>query len=176
MNIWLKEISVDDGDEFGNLLIELSRYKDVYARPVPDDFELEEFDSFKKTRVKMALGEDLPSHVKRTSTYWVMDDNTPIGYATLKHEIDINKPGGHYGLCLKKEYQNKGLGTIVSDMLSDIAYNQLGITEVVFTSKNENVQSQKSVDKIGATLFKVQDGYHFYSLDLEKKYGSRKGK
>lgn len=176
MNIWLKEISVDDDDEFGNLLIELSRYKDVYARPVPDDFELEEFDSFKKTRVKMALGENLPSHVKRTSTYWVMADNTPIGYATLKHEIDINKPGGHYGLCLKKEYQNKGLGTIVSDMLSDIAYNQLGITEVVFTSKNENVQSQKSVDKIGATLFKVQDGYHFYSLDLEKKYGSRKGK
>ena len=176
MNIWLKEISVDDGDEFGNLLIELSRYKDVYARPVPHDLELEECYSFKKTRVKMALGENLPSHVKRTSTYWVMDDNTPIGYATLKHEIDINKPGGHYGLCLKKEYQNKGLGTIVSDILSDIAYNQLGITEVVFTSKKENVQSQKSVDKIGATLFKVQDGYHFYSLDLEKKYGSRKGK
>ena len=113
MNIWLKEISVDDSDEYGNLLIELSRYPDVYARPVPADFELEEFESFKRTRVKMAAGDNLPSYVKQTSTYWVMDDNTPISYATLKHEIDINKPGGHFGLCLKKEYQNKGLGTIV---------------------------------------------------------------
>ena len=176
MNIWLKEISVEDSDLFGNLLIELSRYPDVYARPVPSDFELDEFDGFKKTRVKMALGENLPSHIKRTSTYWVMDDNTPIGYATLKHEIDMNKPGGHFGLCLKKEYQNKGIGTIVSDLLSEIAYNEFGIKEVVFTSKNDNAQSQRSVDKIGATLFKIQDGYHFYSLDLEKKIGSRKNK
>ena len=56
------------------------------------------------------------------------------------------------------------------------ADNQLGINEVVFTSKDENIQSQRSVDKIGATLFKVQDGYRFYALDLEKKFGSRKGK
>ena len=176
MNIWLKEISVDDGEVFGNLLIELSRYPDVYARPVPSDFEMEEFEGFKKTRVKMATGENLPSYVKPTSTYWVMDDNIPVGYATLKHEIDMNKPGGHFGLCLKKEYQNKGLGTVISDMLSEIAYTQFGITEVIFTSKNENIQSQKSVAKIGATLIKVQDGYHFYSLDLVKKYGDRKSK
>ena len=69
MNIWLKEISVDDSDEYGNLLIELSRYPDVYARPVPADFELEEFESFKRTRVKMAAGDNLPSSVKQTSTY-----------------------------------------------------------------------------------------------------------
>ena len=176
MNIWLKEISIEDGELFGQLLIELSRYQDVYARPVPEDFEMDEFDSFKRTRVRMVNNDNLPSHVKPTSTYWVMDNDIPIGYATIKHEIDINKPGGHFGLCLKKEYQNKGLGTVISDMLSEIAYNQLGINEVVFTSKNENIQSQKSVDKIGATLFKVQDGYHFYVLDLEKKLGERKSK
>lgn len=170
MNIYLKEISLEDGEEFGNLLIELSRYQNVYARPVPSDFEMEEFESFKRTRVKMAIGKDLPSHIKKTSTYWVMDGNIPIGYATLKHEIDMNKPGGHFGLCLKEEYQNKGLGTVVSDLLSEIAYKQLEITEVIFTSKNENIQSQKSVDKIGGTLIKVQDGYHYYSLDLVKKF------
>ena len=118
----------------------------------------------------MAKEDNLPSNVFPTSTYWVMDEDIPIGYATLKHKIDENKPGGHLGCCLKKEYQNKGIGTIVSNQLSQIAYYDLDIKELVYTSKNENIQSQKSLEKIGAELTSIHDGYHFYKVDLEKKY------
>ena len=110
MNIYLKPIELEDGKEYCDLLIELARYEDAYARPVPSDFEPHEFESFKATRVKMASGVDLPSTVTQTNTYWVMDDVSPIGYATLKHKVDLSKPGGHFGCCLKKEYQNKGIG------------------------------------------------------------------
>ena len=44
---------VEDEDEFCDLLIELARYENTYARPVPSDFEPHEFDSFKRIRVKM---------------------------------------------------------------------------------------------------------------------------
>lgn len=173
MNIWLKEISVNDDEKFCDLLIELANYKDVYARPVPSDFSYDDYESFKKTRVRMANNDNLPSSVFPTSTYWVMSDDEPIGYATLKHKIDENIPGGHFGCCIKKKYQNKGIGTIVSNELSRIAYYDLGIEEVVYTSKNENIQSQRSLEKIGAELINIHDGYHFYKVNLKDKFENK---
>ena len=173
MNIWLKEVDISDDDRFFNLLIELSNYEDVYARPVPSDFSKEDFEYFKKARIQMAQGIDLPNNVPKTSTYFVMHDDEPIGYATLKQEIDITKPGGHTGLCLKKDYQNKGIGFIVSEQLSNIAYHDFGIEKLVYTSKDENIQSQKSLSKIGAVLTKIHDGYHFYEVDLKEKYSTK---
>ena len=101
MNIWLKPIEVEDGKEYCDLLIELARYEDTFARPVPKDFEPEEFSSFKETRIRMSMSEIRPG-IPKTNTYWVMNDISPIGYATLKHEVDLTKPGGHFGCCLKK--------------------------------------------------------------------------
>ena len=169
MNIWLKEISIDDDKTYCDLLIELANYPDVYARPVPIDFTYDDYEYFKKTRVRMANNDNLPSNVVQTNTYWVMSDEEPIGYATLKHKIDETVPGGYFGLWLKKTYQNKGIGTIVSNELSKIAYYELGLEEVIYTSKNENIQSQKSLEKIGAELYSIHDGYHFYRVNLKEK-------
>lgn len=170
MNIWLKELSMSDDKVYCDLLIELAKYEDVYARPVPKDFLYSEFEDFKKNRIRMRENDNLPSYVIPTSTFWVMDGDNPIGYETLKHRIDMDKPGGHFGLCLKKEYQNKGIGSIVSELLSKIAYYKLGIDEVIYTSKDENIQSQKSVEKIGGNLVKIEDGYHFYTISLKEKF------
>ena len=160
MNIWLKELSMSDDKVYCDLLIELAKYEDVYARPVPKDFLYSEFEDFKKNRIRMRENDNLPSYVIPTSTFWVMDGDNPIGYATLSH----------FGLCLKKEYQNKGIGSIVSELLSKIAYYKLGIDEVIYTSKDENIQSQKSVEKIGGNLVKIEDGYHFYTISLKEKF------
>lgn len=173
MNIWLKKIDISDGDEYLHVLKELAQYPDAYARPVPRDFEDDEFTSFKVTRVKMFDGLPNKPNIPKTNTYWVMDDNNPVGYATLKHTVDMNKPGGHFGCCLLKEYQNKGVGSIVADLLSQIAYEELGIDEVIYTSKDENIQSQRSVSKIGGELIKEQDGYKYYKVNIKEKMQER---
>ena len=137
MNIYLKQIEMSDGKEYSDLLMELSHYKDAYARPVPSDFSEEEFEDFKKNRIRMRNNDNLPDYVVPTSTYWVICDDKVIGYATLKHRIDVNKVGGHFGCCLKKDYQNKGIGNIVAELLSKIAYydlpcrDRLGLVKVV---------------------------------------------
>lgn len=175
-NIWLKELELSDGREYCSLLIELASYDDVYARPVPRDFSYDDFDSFKAARVMMATGEGLPSNVVPTSTYWVMDGEDVVGYATLKHRIDENTPGGHFGLCLRKDCQNNGIGMVVSDKLSMIAYDNFGIEKVVYTANSENNQSQRSIEKIGGELTSIRDGYHFYEVDLTKKIDEIKGR
>ena len=173
MNIYLKEISIEDGPEFCNCLLELAGYKDAHARPVPSDFTADEFNSFKETRVKMFNGIPERPNIPKTNTYWVMDNDKPIGYATLKQIVDLTKPGGHFGCCLLKEYQNKGIGTIVSHQLSEIAVNELGLEEVLFTSKDENIQSQKSVEKMGGRLIGIHDGYHFYMMNIKEQLEER---
>ena len=173
MNIWLKPISMEDGDDFYNCLMELSNYEDAYAKPVPEGFPREDFASFVKIRMQMVDGIPNRPNIPKTNTYWVMDDEKPIGYATLKHTVDMKKPGGHFGCCLIKEYQNKGVGSIVSRLLSEIAVNELGLEEVLFTSKNENIQSQKSVEKMGGKLIDIHDGYHFYTLNIKEKLEER---
>ena len=145
----------------------------VYARPIPEPMEYEEFDEFKKARVNMKHKELIPENVLPTTTYWVMKDNIPIGYATLKHEMDMEKPGGHFGLCLKKEYQNQGIGSIVSQLLAEKAYYELGIEEVIFTSKEDNIQSQKSVEKIGGKLIGTRGGYRYYTYNLNDLFEGR---
>lgn len=172
MDIWLKEVDINDDDKYCNLLIELASYHDVYARPVPSDFSKDDFDSFKKARIQMASGLDLPSFVVPTNTYFVMKGDIPIGYATLKHKLNPNTPGGHLGCCLKKEYQNNGIGRVVSELLSKVAYYDLGIEKLVYTSKCENIQSQRSIGKMGATFVGGRDGYYFYEVDLVKKYNN----
>ena len=175
MNIWLKPIELEDGNDYCDLLIELARYENVFARPVPKDFDSEDFPCFKETRIQMSISSIRPG-IPQTNTYWVMNDVSPIGYATLKHEIDLTKPGGHFGCCLKKEYQNKGIGTIVANLLSQIAYDDLGIEEVIYTSKDENIQSQRSVNNIGGTLLKIENGYHFYKVNIKEKLQKERGK
>ena len=43
MNIWLKELSIDDDKEYYELLNELSSYDNVYAKPLKNPILYEEF-------------------------------------------------------------------------------------------------------------------------------------
>ena len=174
MNIWLKELSINDGKEYFDVLMTLSKYPDVFARPVPEDFTEEEYPTFLDLRCKLRNGE-IKGYIP-ANTYWVMLDDKPIGYAILKHNANLEKPGGHFGCSLLKEYQNKGIGLVVSEMLSKIAYDELKLDNVIYTSKDENIQSQKSLDKIGATLVSTHDGYRYYVVNLKEKYENMKGR
>lgn len=173
MDIWLKKLESTDGLEYYNVLMKLVS-DNTYAKPIPEKFEYEDFKDFINARIRLANNDNLKPNIVPTNTYWVMYKDKIIGYATLKHYADYNKPGGHTGLTLLKEYQNKGLGTIVSSYLEYIALNELGIEELIYTSNIDNIQSQKSVMKIGGELVCVHDNYCFYKLDLVKKYNKYK--
>ena len=175
MNIWLKEFDRDDDAIFLELLNELSSYTDVYAKPTEGILTEDEFNYFKDARIKMKEGIDLPEGVIPTTSYWVMCGDIPIGYSTLKHYVDLEKPGGHFGCCLKKDYQNKGIGKVVAELLSKIAFEEYEIEEVVFTAKKENEQSKNSLKNIGAEFVSERDGYYFYIYDLKNKF-SKEGR
>ena len=42
--------------------------------------------------------------------------------------------------------------------------------DAVSFPKNENIQSQKSIENIGGKLIGVHNGYHFYSVNIKDKY------
>ena len=58
--------------------------------------------------------------------------------------------------------------------MSEIAYNDLGIDEVIYTSKSVNEQSKRSVAKIGGKFIGERDGYCFYKVNLKEKYANER--
>ena len=169
MDVYLKELTETDGHDYYDLLIELASYDDALAKPVPEVFPYEEFKEYLQDRVRMKNKDLIPKRIKPTTTYWVMGDEQPIGVATLKQEIDVDKPGGNFGCCLKKDYHNKGIGVMVASELSNIASHEYGLDSVIYTSKDNNLQSQRSIIKIGEELVSIHDGYHFYKVDISDK-------
>lgn len=170
MEIWLKKLENSDGLEYYDALMKLVSENNKFAKPIPEKIEYDDFKYFINARIRLANNDNLKEGVVPTNTYWVVNKDKVIGYATLKHYADYEKPGGHTGLTLLKEYQNKGIGLIVSNYLENIALNELGIKELIYTSNIDNIQSQKSVMKIGGELVSVHNNYCFYKLDLVKKY------
>ena len=100
--------------------------------------------------------------------YFISVDNEYVGFVHLGSrgcEIDWLED-----IFVLPEYQNKGIGMVVSDLLSEIAYNEYNIEELIYTAKLENTQSQKSIEKLGGVFINSNDGYMFYKVDLLKKY------
>ena len=170
MNIWLKELSIDDGKEFFDLLMNLTNDNSIYNRLIPDDFSIEEYESFKRTRLKLKNDSDLPEFITPASTYWIMNDNIPIGYGIIRHRLSFNQKGGHLGICLKKEYQTNEIRIIVSNLMSDIAYNDLDINEIVYVVNEDNEKNKQIVHEIGGVLIYKKDNNCFYKVDLEEKF------
>lgn len=144
MNIWLKPLELEDGDEFFEILSTLSKYDDFKARPVPDFFKKEDYETFKRATLRMANNDNLPSCIIPTNTYWIMHEEAPIGYATLRHYLHELSSDGYIKYSLLKQYQNQGLENIIENMLETIAIEELGIDNF---SQNKNYNEQNRSKK-----------------------------
>ena len=79
-------------------------------------------------------------------------------------------------MLLKKRISKSGYRYTSSKLTIQIAYEDLGIEEVIYTSKDENIQSRRSVSNIGGTLIKKENGYHFYKVNIKEKLKKERGK
>ena len=102
--------------------------------------------------------------------YLYEENNKVLGFIHVDSHFEIMDL---INIVVLKEYQNKGIGSIVADELSKIAYEELGINDIIYTSKMENIQSQRSLEKIGATFINAHDGYHYYTVNLKEKYETK---
>ncbi|SBS32520.1 Spermidine N(1)-acetyltransferase [Marinomonas spartinae] len=72
-----------------------------------------------------------------------------IGYAGISAISSLNRSGEFFILIGEKEYWGKGIGTLVTKVVTDYAIRTLGLHRVQLTASAQNIGAVKAYEKAG---------------------------
>jgi predicted acetyltransferase len=101
------------------------------------------------------------------SSYWLMEDEFPIGYGRIRHHLNdkLRESSGHIGYAIRKTERGNGYGNkILKLLLAECA--QLGLAEVQVCANSDNLLSNKVIIANGGLLIRQTDGRNFYRIPI----------
>lgn len=108
--------------------------------------------------------ETLIKNLNSTDQYFVLIlKDKIIGYSFLRlfgYEIPS------FGCCIRKEYESKGYGTILTKRTIDKA-RALGYKEVILKTYKENINAQKIYKKLGFKIVGETEDKKEYKMELD---------
>ena len=163
-NLWLKELTENDGIEGLRYLQNIVNEEGIMVAPAPKDIDETTYPKWLKEKADTAKGINMPEGYIPCTTYWVMLDDKIVGLANIKHYLNdyLRKKGGHLGLSLAKEYRGKGIGYKATKLLIEKARNDFGIEDILLTNEPENTASRKLCEKLGAELTDIDEHCHYW--------------
>jgi len=167
-----------------NIIIETKRL--ILREFNINDFEaVFEFNS--RVEVHKYTGDEIIKSIERAkeiiSNIWLNDyknygygrwaviykpENKIIGFAGLKYLPEINETD--IGYRFLPEYWGKGIATEVSKKIINYGFDQLKLNRIIGITMPENIGSCKVLEKIGLTLYKVdqydddEKAYNWYEI------------
>lgn len=111
-----------------------------------------------------------------SSLFWAIEDGKYIGRIQLRHELNdkLRNHGGHIGYAVRPSERNKGYATRMLAAALEKA-RDIGLTEVLMTTMEDNVPSRKVIEANGGKLIdcSVVEGHTIprcrYSITIEDK-------
>ncbi|NOQ70601.1 MAG: GNAT family N-acetyltransferase [Crocinitomix sp.] len=97
-------------------------------------------------------------------------DNKIIGFAGLKYLPEMVETD--LGFRFLPQYWNKGLATEISPEIISYGFNTLNLKRIIAIAEQENIGSNKVLEKIGMKQYKVADyegddiPYNWYKVDF----------
>lgn len=102
------------------------------------------------------------------SRHWaiVEDDNDEyLGTISLK-EIDLENRNAEYAVVMRKEVQGKGIGLQATNLLLDIAFNQMKLHKVYLNVLEDNLRAIRMYERAGF----VFEGVSKEQLYIDDRY------
>lgn len=99
-------------------------------------------------------GIGLPEGYVPATTFWLIDNDHFIGEICIRHELTptLLKFGGHIGYEIRYSETRKGYGTKMLAMVLPWCKNELHLPKVMLTCDDDNIGSQKIIEKNGGIL------------------------
>jgi predicted acetyltransferase len=97
-----------------------------------------------------AIGKNLPKGYVPQTTFWLIDNDTFIGTAIIRHRLTdkLLREGGHIGYDIRPSKRKKGYGKKLLRLLLPKA-RELGITRALITCDATNLGSKKIIEANG---------------------------
>lgn len=127
-SLYLRSFEKNDINHVLNILQNLSEKNKNFFHP--HDFDLE----------------TLNENINSDDHYFVLThDNDIVGYSLLRL-FGYETPS--FGCCIKKGFENKGYGTLITKMTIEKA-KDLGYNKVILKTYKKNISAQKIYKKLG---------------------------
>lgn len=122
MSVYLKKLSLEDGEEYFSMLKSIGTSENAFSNPV-HDMTFEQFLLWRNERYQWDHGENLPKNYVRQTIYWLCVDETPVGIGKLRHALTDESRvfGGNIGYAIAPIYRGKGYGNVILKLLLDEA-------------------------------------------------------
>lgn len=161
--VYLKKLSKTDGPEIYNMLQEIDANDNgFYNKACGMNFEDYKIWISKEHAVDNG---ELESWMVPQTSFWMYDDDTPVGYGRIRHYLNENleRTGGHIGYAVRKSERGQGYGNKILELLIEEC-KALGIDKIQIAANNDNILSNKVILKNGGILFRESDGKNFYYI------------
>lgn len=161
--LYLKKLTLSDDKGVYEMLQEILKNDNGFHNNV-NGMTYEEFRLWLTKEYARDNGE-LEEWMVPQSSYWLMNDDLPIGYGRIRHSLNDNlyETSGHIGYAIRKTERGKGYGNqILKLLLDECAY--LGISEIQIAANAENILSNKVILSNNGILFRQCNGKNFYHI------------
>lgn len=162
--LYLKKLSVSDGEGFYSLLQRIER--ESYA--MHNVVNGESYGFYKAWLSKMNdwdLEKNLPEGYVRQTTYWLMKEDEPIGICRIRYKLtdSSREYGGSFGYSIAPEHRKHGYGTLFVKLILE-EMREKKINEIISMVAVDNVASNKIMLKNNGKLFRQNSEYNYYEF------------
>lgn len=152
MNLFLKELTMEDKKEVETMVSEFDSADDEYPFEGIGNFKKILVDGYECFYDDLELNKHIdeinPNWANQT-TYVLADEKGHIyGAANMRHELKgkLYEIGGHVGYAIRPSERKKGYGTILLKLLLE-KLDEIGIKSALITCRENNIGSKKTMEK-----------------------------
>ena len=144
----LVELSVEFKDKFLSMAEDYQSAGDERYKSAAEDFE-----SYLERLEMYRTGKNLPNHLVRANTFFLLADDKLIGRGDLRHRLNetLAVMGGHIGYDVRPSERRKGYGSLILKLTLEKA-RALGLEKVFLTCDADNSASAKIIEQHGGKL------------------------
>ncbi len=164
MSLHLQRLSVVDGPEIYALVQSILTEDGGPACGISP----EEFQPWLQRQHEISLGINIPEGRVPQTTYWLYNDNTPVGMCKLRTVLSpaLAKRGGHIGYAIAPFARGRGYGKEQLRLILIEAKRQ-GMTRAMVTVRNHITASIRVALFNGGIIERVSEEDHYIWFDLK---------
>ncbi|MCL2507633.1 MAG: GNAT family N-acetyltransferase [Oscillospiraceae bacterium] len=167
--LYLKKLSKNDGQDIYDMLQGIESNDHGFHNNVKD-MPHEQFTDWLRKNADYSNGMGIEDWMVPGTTYWLFDDEIPVGCGRLRHCLNENlrKNGGHIGYAVSCPHRGKGYGNALLRLLLTEA-REMGISEVLITTSKDNERSNKVILTNGGKLTSGEiDEKNYYVVNIKE--------
>ena len=160
----LRQLAPSDGKDCFEMLQHIGRQENDFTNPV-HDMTYEEYLDWLKQQDDWSRGEKLPQGYVPQTCYWLVVNNTPVGFGKIRMGLTEKSrlEGGNLGYAIDSRQRGKGYGSKLLELLI-IKAKEFKLPRPLITVKKFNIASKRVAELNGAKLIKETEGWWYLEV------------